>query len=830
MIGTIRRRLRSRTIVATVFAAPILFIAFLFATNSFMDAQGLTPAQTADAELGSASAAVTMFDVELRASTDDGDRLRGAFESQGSGFTMALNVIDFPLFRWGLDGVYYTEKDWVRSPATRQFSLTNGRWPRDAGDVVLAGAGLTGMRVGDEIPTAGAAPDLRIVGLARAKLDRWPKLLGAPGTWRQMAEVRGSDGSPLLAFPTFETTQDDAAALIDAVDQAVGSTALSASGEGAAISRAAIGERVQIRADLEAESPRPWTAQSPLSLWIPGLLALPALLVMGYVILARRLESSASVAMAQGVERRDALLAVWLVPLPLIVVSALVAAAGGTAIGYAAAFWGEGRWGYFVTNVRVPWAAIEVSAVGVVLGLTLGLAALRDRILVSGRRQLSAGTRGRLRSARQLLGVACASTTLWQALTMREPSGAMALIGLMALAAAALGPELIDGLLRVMPRRTLTQRLVARQISTNHQRLAVVAGIYIVIVAATVGMLTILSSEVALERARRPVSVPSGDVLMDSFGTPFLKPDPAVVAAVETVHSIKRAEPIQFFLIGKRRVDPSTGVLESEETVGTRDRPGVAFAFDSADDLEGALGVVLTSADRELLADDGALVINPDLVRVARGRLTLIDNATGKSVANVPARIVDPAQTRWTQAVPFVMLRATAQRLGMATTPAAMLFKDISADDRRAARTALRDRGLDPRSIGVYETPVPVVPPAAIVGSVVLLVALLVGVSVLATRAQVRAMRGWASKLTQVGVRRRWAARAISRQHVWITTLSVGVGASVAVASLVVTVARVPRYDLVIPWTLIGLVIAVVALSTILSGKLASRQLEPTER
>ncbi|MBW9209709.1 hypothetical protein KV100_08570 [Mumia sp. zg.B21] len=828
MIGTIRRRLRSRTPVAASFAAPILFIAFLFATNSFMDAQSLTPAQNADAELGSASAALTMFDVDLRAGTDDGDRLRDAFESQSPRFGMALNVIDFPLFRGGLDGVYYTEKDWDRSPPTRQFSLTNGRWPREAGEVVVAGAGSTGVRVGDEVPTAGAAPDLRIVGLARTELDRWPKLLAGPGTWRRLAEVRGSDGAPLRAFPTFETTQDDAAALIEGINRAVGSTVRAVSGEGPAISRAAVGERVRTRAELEAEAPRLWTVQSPLSLWIPGLLALPALLVMGYVIVAKRLESSASAAMAQGVKRRDALLAIWLVPLPLIVASTLVAVAGGTTIGYATAFLGEGRWGYSVTNVRVPWAAIEVSAAGVVLGLALGLAALRDRIVVSGRRQLSAGTRSRLRSARHLVGVVCASITLWQVLTLREPSGAMALIGLMALTAAALGPELIDGLLRVMPRRTLTQRLVARQIATNRQRLAVVAGIYIVIVAATVGMLTILSSEVADARERQPVSVPSGDVLLDSFSTPFLKPDPAVVAAVETVPSIKRAEPIQFFLIGKRGVNPSTG---TEETIGTRDdRTGVAFAFDSADDLEGALGAALTSADRDLLADGGALVINPDLVRVARGQLALIDKATGRGVATVPVRIVDPAQTRWTQAVPFVMLRATAQGLGMATTPAAMLFKDISAPDRRAARTALRDKGLDPRSIGVYEKPAPIVPPAAIVGSVVLLVALLVGVSVLATRAQVRAMRGWASQLTRVGVRRRWAARAISRQHAWIAALSVGVGASAAVASLAVTGARVQRYDLVIPWTLIGLVIAVVALSTILSGKLASRQLEPTER
>jgi len=80
------------------------------------------------------------------AGSDLADRLVTQFDDSTLGYSVAVNAFDFPYFKDGLSGIYFSEKDWAAHPPDRQFRLTQGRWPATAGEVTLAGHDFTDAR------------------------------------------------------------------------------------------------------------------------------------------------------------------------------------------------------------------------------------------------------------------------------------------------------------------------------------------------------------------------------------------------------------------------------------------------------------------------------------------------------------------------------------------------------------------------------------------------------------------------------------------------------------------------------------------------------------
>jgi len=431
-----------------------------------------------------------------------------------------------------------------------------------------------------------------------------------------------------------------------------------------------------------------------------------------------------------------------------------------------------------------------------------------------------------LTSIRQTIAGLLAVFTCWRLLNLDSAADGMTIVATAAVAFALMTPELVGLLLPIMPTRTLAQRLVVRQVMTNRTRMAASASIYIVLIGVTVGVLTVLYSQVALMRDRQPVSVPQGQVLVDNNATPFKEPDPAVIAALETIPSLANQRPVQFYMIGERLVDAETGVEDVRDTIGTADLAGLSFAFESVEDVEKGIDSELTASQRELLSMGGVLVLSPDRVHIQAGRLALVNNSTGQKIGDLPAANVNVEPSRWMDAVPFIMLRNAASQAGLKTEPAAVLYVDVNDEDAAQARSVVLEAGFDPRLIGIHQSPPPVVPPAALVGSAVGLMLLVLAMSLLATRAQVQGMRRWASRLTHLGVRTRWAKHAISLQYIWIGAVSVPVGLAAALASLGLTRWRLPELHLVVPWGPIVLVVAVMFASTSMGAALAARKLE----
>jgi len=504
-----------------------------------------------------------------------------------------------------------------------------------------------------------------------------------------------------------------------------------------------------------------------------------------------------------------------------------VAATAGALGGLWLASFGAGRWGYFVANARFPGAATFICATGLIAGLAAAYGLLRSQVAKPPRTAARGVSVPRLTHGRQSLAGILAVASLWQLLTLDSAADGMLLVATSAVVCSLMAPELVGLLLMAMPTRTLTQRLVVRQISTHRTRMAATAAIYIMLVSVTVGVLTVLYSQVQLIRDQQPVSVPPGQVLVDSYGTPWKKPDPALIAALETVPALSEQRPTTFYLIGDRFLDAETGVEEIRGDVGTIDLPTVSFAFDSVADVEAAAATTLTSEQRTLLTRGGVLVLDPQRVDIDdEGQLDLVVNITGERIGAVPALPLDAPPSRWMDGVPFVMLRDAATRAGFATDPAAVVYVDVSDADAERARAAALDAGFDPSLIGIHEPAPPVVPPAALVGSALGLMLLVLAVALLTSRAQVQGMRPWASRLTHLGVRGSWAKRAISLQYVWIGILSVPVGLLTAVAALGLTRLRLPALSLVVPWGPIALVVAVIFVATSLGALLAVRRLE----
>lgn len=829
MIATVFRRVRSRTRVLPAFLPFAAVVGFLFATNVFMDAQTLTADQEAAAELGDAAAQVSLFDVELPVGTTTGDTLRDLARSSNSHVDMAISAIEFPYYAGGARGIFYRERDWKVSSAKAQYRLVDGRWPSEPGEVAIVGEREQVAQVGDKVATLGGGNPLRVVGIGQPRWEGSPVMLAAPGTWAALDAVPKERAS-LVGFPMFELADGRPGDLVEAVLQAVASAGVAPIADSVAGEWArAVEEKVRTRADSSAEAAPLWSEHSPLSLRMPGLILVPTTVLIGYLVLMRRFAVAARRMVVQGVRRRDAVTGLWLVPVPTILGLSAFAATLGTCVGWALAKRGVDRWGYHVANWRVPEAASGLWGVGCLFSVLLVWFAIRARALGPRLFRPSPTADGgrRLTPWRQFVAGVGACVCLRLALTMDSGSDGVVLTGSAVFTAALLSPELVRAMVRVMPERTLSQRLVSRQAAHHQSRLAVAATAYITLVAVAVGFLIVLASHTRDLRTRHPSAPPAGQILIDNNGATFLAVKPGVRAALATVPALQSREPVQFFLIGTRYLSKA-GIEEVRGGIGTKDFPAVSFAFTSVDDVQVAYGRKLTEAERATLTGGGVLVPHPDQVAIHDGQVTLVDLTTRKSIAQVDALAAEPEPTPWAD-VPAVMLVKTVTALGLPYQPAAVVFNEVSDADADAAEQALIASGYSPRTMNKHQRPPAVLPPAAMIGSAVSLLLLALIISVLVSRAQVQDMRSWAAHLTRIGVRRQWTSRSLISQYLWVMGFSLPVGVLVTLIPLGFTHVRFPQLDLVIPWQQVAATLAIIVIATLAGAALAAKNLKSFE-
>ena len=831
---TITRRLIGR-MGALAAVMPVLVVAvFVFATNVFFDEQTLTGEQEAQRTLGVYEASLTRLSAALPPGSAVMDRVQTDLDAAGAGVDIALQVPDFPLFELEDDGIYYREMDWSDNPFPSALHVREGRMPRAAGEIAVVGSGFRRpVALGQRLDVLAQPDALTVVGLVDNALVNQHQVLAAPGTWQTLQVPADQTLSQLTASPTFYFSGNEpSTSLSTLVRVLIANHAPGADRADPHATQAMFDDALITRSRAETKEHPAWTTRSPLSFWAPSLLLTPLSVVLCFFALMRRLGPSLRVMTRAGVQRRTAVGGAWLAVMTWIGGAALIGSLLGSAGGHAAAQWGAGSW----SNPGATWRPPMAGVAALTLGLTIG--SLAGWWLLVGRvrpvRETSAARPRRrpsptaVRHLRHALATLLACGVLVQLGALRTPADGMRLTCLVALGAALLSPDLFAVAVRHLPQRSLTDRLTSRMLAGSSGRGAATTALLVLAVAVTVGFLTSLSSAVEVEARKQQATALPGQVALDGDDTPALPVSRAVVEAAETVPALAEQDPVQLWSVGRVVRDAQNNVVDLEGTVGTRELPGITFAFATTSDLARVLQRPLSAHEKDTLRRGGVLVID-EIVRTAEGRVVLVDNSTGRTAAVVPAARTSVARTPWFQAVPGVILTATARQHGWALTAGALIYTGVLPREAAAVPAALSERGINPENAEIHRALPPVIPEAALLASAVGLFALLMLVATSATRSQVVAMRLWASRLTQLGVRLSWARRVMWRQYGWLLLISLPVGLLAGVLPLLLTRALVPKIVIVVPWQEIGVLLACLVASVLGACLVAARSLTASE-
>ncbi len=326
----------------------------------------------------------------------------------------------------------------------------------------------------------------------------------------------------------------------------------------------------------------------------------------------------------------------------------------------------------------------------------------------------------------------------------------------------------------------------------------------------------------------RETTALEGQVALDSDGTPSLPVPESVVRAAETVASLEDQTPVQMWAVARLVRNPDGEITDIIDTAGTAGLPGMTWAFDSVDDLGRVLGRALTEDEVRVLEAGGVLV--PDeRVRIQHGSVELFDNVTQESLGTFPALRANITPTPWFSVAAAITLTRTAKAGGLPLTPGAMIYTGVSPADAKAVLTALSQAGINPENAEIHRSLPPLIPDAALIGSAVGLSLLILLIAWSGTRSQVSAMRLWASRLTQLGVKTSWARMVMWKQYLWLLAIAIPVGLLAGTIPLLVVHVLVPKMTVVVPWPQISVLLIAVLGSVLVACFLATRSLAASE-
>ena len=678
------------------------------------------------------------------------------------------------------------------------------------------------------------AHSLTVVGLVDNALVNQHEVLAAPGTWERLDPPADQTLSQLTASPTFFFAgQDSASTLPTLVDILAKRNAPGSKDASPSQTLRSFGAAVLTREKAQEREKAPWTSRSPLSFWAPSLLLTPLAVVLGFYGLMRRLGPSVRIMTRTGVKRATAATGAWLAVMVWVASAAIAGTLVGVTVGHVAAQWGSGGWSNPGATWRFPSAGVASVLVGLLLGAVVGWLLLSSRIervresanSRKGERRVSPTA---VRNVRHGICTLLGCGVLLQLWQLKTPEDGMLLTCLAALEAALLTPDLFAAAVRHLPQRSLTDRLTSRMLSRYSARAAATAALVVLSVAVTVGFLTSLSSAVEGQRRNQETTAQQGQVALDGDDAPALPIAAAVVAATETVPALAQQEPVQLWAVGRLRLDDQQRVVDIADTLGTPELPGITFAFESPRDLSRVLQRPLTASEGKTLEEGGVLVID-DTVRVSDGAVAMVNNTSQQPVGAFPAARSTITRTPWFEAVPAVMLTSTAKQHGLPLSPGAKIYTGVSDGDAQAVLAALSRSGINPENAEIHRTPPPVIPEAALIGSAVGLFALVLLMATSATRSQVMAMRQWASRLTQLGVKRSWARTVMWKQYGWLLLISVPTGLVAGILPLLLTRALVPKILIVVPWAEIAVLLLFLVASVLVASVAASRSMTSAE-
>lgn len=812
-------------------AALVAAVAFFaFAANIYLVSQSLTPSEKVESTLGKYGASVSRLSIVI----PPGHSTPSTIPTGDGGVDVRLVAPDFPLYSLVRDGLVYQEADWTEHPFPASYHLRAGRWPSRSGEVVLVGSSFDRpVHVGDRLSVLASRGALTVVGLANPLLERRQEVLAAPGTWAGLEQPTGMELNGLAASPTFMFATRPSAKDVSHLVSALAAQHLA---DDDATTRAAFQAAVLTPERAQSMMAKPWINRSPVVFWAPVALLTPTAALLGYFVLLRRVAPLMRLLARAGVDRGLAVAVVWAVVATWMVIAAAAGALIGSVVGYAVArrqlFNGlpGARW-------EAPWQALTAAVVGLVVGLSAGALLLASRVPGARTEQRAAarsvnpapsrGTRVR-RSLLVLLGLA-ALGQLWR---IQEATDGLTLSVMLSVGAGLVAPDLLRAVLgdsrSPFPSRSLTSRLARRSMHNSAARVGATCALIAVALSLSVGMITIVATDVAADRKLHWISSPlPGQVALDQDDTPTDPVPKGVIAAATTVRALAKQNPVELWPVGSRRNVAGEG-LRLVDQVGVNDQLGLVMTVRTPGDLERLAGRPLSTTERSTLEGGGALVID-SRIDLARGSVRLTTNDGHVTVATVPARRARLPRTPWWEAVPAVLLTATAQAHGLPVVRGALIYTDVPQADAQRVLDALADHGINPENAEIHHSVAPVLPAAALAGSAAGLFVLLLILAMLATSAQVTAMRPWIARLTHLGVPRGWTRRILLRTYGLILALAVPLGILAGLLPLAVTKVRIPALAFTVPWAPIATLVASLIAAVAAAAWLASIRLAAAE-
>lgn len=817
---------------STVFVAGLFTMAMFIALSTL----SLSGAQEADRDLGRFDALASAEMTLPPGSKTPAPAMAGAAQQAGANESAAfLTALDVQLAVTPARNVTLLEGQWKPNPYPDVYELTAGRWPQQPGEVVVADPGDIKAAAGQTLTVLGDVR-LRVVGVADNHYAKTSALLAAPGTWSSLAPKVAEGYPSLAAQPYLLWTGGPEQAVMDAVTKALTSYSDGSSSQEAKGGPELLPGPPTLRAQLETKAADYWIEKSPAGYAIPAILVPLGAVLLMFGLVDRRLRRTTETMVSLGLRPATTVAAVSFACVAWCLAAATAGAAAGVATGWALrpllAYLQDRPVGDVegITDAATQLLAL-VAAAGVLTGAGL-LLARRTRseqphpttppahqLQAKNPRKKSAATV--VRDVRQLaaLGVWCVCM-VYTATRLDTPSEGMFLTALITAAVVLTLPELFGLATRLLTERDARRRMARRQLQADRRRAQAALAILTVIIGASLGMLALLDTLVrSSENTVQPEVLP-GQVLLAHRASSAFAPPERMLTVLKESKVLEGLPQVELHRLSKESVD-EIGPVPSTTRQGNN---GGILAVDSPDDVPVLTGRPLTADQRALLNRGGLLVwADRDNAPPPEGQPTRLvvaeDDRILTETPPLPSKPLELARTGWRAGTDGILLVDTARRLDLPIAVRGPIMV-ADADDGQDARVQqiLQDHAIDARAAYIYVEPEPPVPDTALYVSAAALALLALFTVLTALRGQTRALKTYIDSLIALGIPPSWGRHIILWQYAVLLGTATLLGLFIAIVPTVALATQIPDFQLSIPWGQMSLLLAILALASVLAA------------
>ncbi|MER7420731.1 hypothetical protein ABT346_28770 [Micromonospora peucetia] len=805
----------------------IVFLAALFVMAMFVTLKtlSLSGAQVAERDLGRFDSSVGYGSIRLPPGEDTFAQAvhEKAKTAGASDATVVLSATDVQLTTTPARDVTLLETDWQSRPYPARYALLSGRWPSQPGEVVVTEPQDVAASPGSVLPVLGGAVKLQVVGTADDRYAHTTNLLVAPGTWAGL-DPKLTDGFQLLgAQPFLLWSAGDASAVVAAFTTAVQDWA----GRGGPGSASADPDVVQTslmtRPDLLLRPEGTWIERTPAGYTVPSLLLPLGAVLLVFGLHNRRFRRTASSLISVGVRPATAVTGLALATTAWCLAAAAVGTLAGIGLGVgvrALITQLRDRPAGPVNGLAAP--TLQLLALIVLTALCAWGALLHDRRSTAPSTprpsRTSATTMARrARDTRHLLAVAAWCATAVYAARVDSPADAMILTGIVTAAVLLVIPDIVALLLRVLPERGPRRRLTRRQLAADPRRAGATLAVLTVLLGASLSCFALLSTMLRTAEQQAYPDVLPGQILLADRASVTLPPTAAVLQAADASGALNGLPHLE--LGYTYSTDADGNVTQAATRNG---QIGYLLTVDTPTQAEQLIGRRLDSTQTTMLTGGGLLIWadapeSPDNAGSTRLAITADDTIVGRT-PDVPTAAVNIGLAEWRIGTDGVLLRATAQNLGLPLKTGAIMVTGVSDDQAKNLQSAVGRAGLDARTVRIYVPPPSPIPPAALLATAAGLAILALTAVLAATRAQARTLHSYLARLVAIGIPPAWTRHVLLGQQGILLAVSTLLGFLIAVLPTVVLALQIPGFILSIPWGQLLTLLTAIYLAALLAA------------